>query len=236
MIKKIEKAEDRITFYTDVNISLANALRRSLTEIPILAIDEVDIYKNDSALNDQIIAHRVGLIPLKNQKLKQGKYIELKLKVKGINEGTEVLSSEFGDDVAYKEMPIVYLNKGQEIEMVARAKLGLGKEHAKFSPGLIYYKEACQIKISSQGEKYEELAKHYPKIFEFSDGKLKLRQEWQCDLDQEDMKNYPGVTIDNKGDLILVVESWGQLKTKDIFLESIKVLENSLSELSKKIK
>lgn len=236
MISKIEKADDKIIFNTDMDVSLANALRRSIAEISILAVDEVDIYKNDSALNDQIIAHRIGLIPLKNQKLKTGKAIELKLKVKGVSEDTEVLSSDFGDGVVHSEMPIVYLGKGQEVEIVARAKIGNSQEHAKFSPGLIYYKDACKVDISNQGEKHEDLAKFYPKIFEFENNKLTLKQEWQCDLDQEDMKKFPGITISSNGDLIFFVETWGQIKAKDIFLESIKVLEKSLSELAKKIK
>ena len=50
------------------NEPLANAIRRSVAEIPVLAVDEVEIFKNDSALYDEMIAHRVGLIPLKTEK------------------------------------------------------------------------------------------------------------------------------------------------------------------------
>ena len=64
-----ENTSKKITFISDLNISLANAIRRSVNEIPILAIDEVDIYKNDSALYDEIVAQRLGLTVLKNQKL-----------------------------------------------------------------------------------------------------------------------------------------------------------------------
>ena len=67
MIKIIKKSDDKIIFNTDMSISLLNALRRSVNEIPILAIDSLEISKNDSALYDEIIAHRVGLIPLKNE-------------------------------------------------------------------------------------------------------------------------------------------------------------------------
>ena len=71
MINKIEKSKESIALESDMDISLANALRRSVNEIPILAIDEVDIYRNDSALYDEIIAHRFGLVPLKNEKIQE---------------------------------------------------------------------------------------------------------------------------------------------------------------------
>ena len=49
-IKNYNKEEQKISFITDMSISLANAIRRSVLEIPIMAIDGVDISKNDSAL------------------------------------------------------------------------------------------------------------------------------------------------------------------------------------------
>jgi DNA-directed RNA polymerase alpha subunit len=95
MIKILSKTPEKIEFISDMGISLANALRRSLYEVPVLAIDEVDIYRNDSALYDEVVAHRLGLVPLKNQKLKAGEVIELKLNV----EGREVLSQDLGKEI-----------------------------------------------------------------------------------------------------------------------------------------
>ena len=44
---------------------LVNSLRRiMLSELPTLAIEDVVIYDNTSALFDEIIAHRLGLIPI----------------------------------------------------------------------------------------------------------------------------------------------------------------------------
>ena len=70
MIKLINKSNEKISLKTDMQISMANAIRRSVNYIPILAIDSLEITKNDSALYDEIIAHRVGLVPLTNENLK----------------------------------------------------------------------------------------------------------------------------------------------------------------------
>ena len=42
MIKIISKNKEKIVFETDIGESLANAIRRSVLEIPVLAIDEVE--------------------------------------------------------------------------------------------------------------------------------------------------------------------------------------------------
>lgn len=229
----IEKTDEKMTFVLNVGTSLANAIRRSTKEIPIIAIEECDIYKNDSALYDEIIAHRLGLVPLHNQKMKEGQTIEMKFKVKG--DGSEVFSKELGEMVVYPDMPIVFIDEGQTIEVVARARIGTGKEHAKFIPGLVYYKNLAKIKISPEGEKHSELAELYPSVFEF-DGKLKVKNASACDLDSEDMKEFPGVEIELSDELVFSIESWGQIKAEEIFIEACKALKGNLSEVLKVIK
>lgn len=242
MIKLIQKNPGILIIEADIDVSLANALRRSVNEIPILAIDEVDIYRNDSALYDETIAHRLGLIPLKNEKLTEKEKctckgegcskctIELKLNV----EGREVLSKDFGEQVVYGDMPIVLLEGDQALEIVGKARLGKGKYHAKFTPGLFFYREGVKIIISKEGEKNEEVAKTFPEIFEF-DQKLKSKDEWKCDLDQADFENFKGIEIKPTGSLIITIESWGQIKPEEIFLEAARSLEKNLSELSKSL-
>ncbi len=232
----IKKTPEEISFISEMNVSLANALRRSAGEIPILAIVEADIYKNDSALYDEIIVHRLGLISLKNQKMKVDQCIEMKIKAKGKGDNVEVLAGDLGDSVVYPETPIVLLGQGQEIELVARAKIGKGIEHAKFMSGLIFYKHLPKIKISSEGEKQSELAEIYPDVFEMFGEKLKVKNAIACDLDQEDMVNYPGVSIEFNNDLVFTIESWGQIGAEEIFIEASKALKGNLSEISKAIK
>ncbi|KAF2797898.1 DNA-directed RNA polymeras-like proteines I and III subunit RPAC1 [Melanomma pulvis-pyrius CBS 109.77] len=49
-----------------IDTSVANAFRRILlAEIPTLAIEDVYIYQNTSIIQDEVLAHRLGLIPLR---------------------------------------------------------------------------------------------------------------------------------------------------------------------------
>ena len=68
-IEKISSDKEKIVFLIKgINNSIANSIRRSIFEVPILAIDSVEFYKNDSALYDEILAHRLGLLPLRTSK------------------------------------------------------------------------------------------------------------------------------------------------------------------------
>jgi DNA-directed RNA polymerase subunit D len=235
-IKLISKTAEEVKIVTSMNISLANAIRRSVGKIPVMAISETDIYKNDSALYDEVISHRLGLIPLKNQKLKPGQTVELKLSVKSKDGERIVLSGELGSEVVYPDMPIISIENGQEIKLVARANVGTGKEHSRYNPGILYYSHLPKIKISGEGEKQAELAELFPEVFEMMGEKLKVKDETACRLDSEDMKDYPGVTIDITEDLVLSIESWGQMEANNIFIEACKALKSELSIVSKAVK
>ncbi|XP_022097300.1 DNA-directed RNA polymerases I and III subunit RPAC1-like isoform X1 [Acanthaster planci] len=49
-----------------IDAALANAFRRILlAEVPTMAIEKVFVYNNTSIIQDEILAHRLGLIPIK---------------------------------------------------------------------------------------------------------------------------------------------------------------------------
>ena len=235
-MKKIIKTDEKIVFSSDMGMTLANAIRRSVNEIPILAIDEVDIYKNDSALYDQIVAHRLGLVPLKNQKLKEGGVVELKLDVKANNKKTDVLSGDFGEMSVISELPLVILEKDQEVEVVAKAKQGKGVEHSKFSPGFVFYRALNNIEIGKDAEKRQELAELYPEVFSSEAGKLKVKNAWALDLDVEELKEFEGVKVTPTDEIVFFIESWGQISADDIFEGAIKALGKNLDEVAKELK
>eukprot|EP01121_Diplochlamys_sp_Union-15-3_P020782 TRINITY_DN8204_c0_g1_i1.p1 TRINITY_DN8204_c0_g1~~TRINITY_DN8204_c0_g1_i1.p1 ORF type:complete len:384 (-),score=69.21 TRINITY_DN8204_c0_g1_i1:53-1168(-) len=58
--------EDMVFDLIGVDAPIANAFRRiMIAEIPTMAIDRVDIKVNTSILPDEVLAHRIGLIPIK---------------------------------------------------------------------------------------------------------------------------------------------------------------------------
>ena len=67
-------------------------------------------------------------------------------------------------------MPITILDKDQELEFVAIAKMGLGITHAKFSPGIIFYRytnDLAQEDDESFKKLVEESKKDEEKEMEF---------------------------------------------------------------------
>lgn len=228
------KQQNREVLVVPIEISLANAIRRTVNEIKTIAVKEVDVYRNDSAFSDEILAHRIGLIPLKNEKIKEGDVIELKLKVESKEDGFDILSGSLGESVSIAEIPIIRLNKGQGIEFVARASIGTGKEHARHTPGLVYYYNLNKITIKPEGKKHSELAESHPEVFKF-DGELKVKNEWACNFDMEDIET-PGIEITPTEKIVFVVESWGMMSCSEIVKESVKVLSKNLEDVKKALK
>ena len=62
----IAKEKDRIVLlFEGVTFAQMNLLRRlAMSETPVLAIKEVEFNKNSSILYDEVVAHRLGLLPL----------------------------------------------------------------------------------------------------------------------------------------------------------------------------
>lgn len=231
-METVKNTEEKLVLRIEANEPLANSIRRSLSDIPTLAIEEVEMYKNDSALYDEVIANRLGLIPLKTEKSMSGKTkIDLKLSKKGPgNVYAEDL--EGPAKIVYPKIPITYLSDGHKLELLATATLGTGKDHAKHIPGLCYYRHLLEVKSSPQIDK----------IVEKSKGLIKPEKKgsrWICDLDEakiNDIESTDKKAISDSSELLFIIESYGSMPAKDILSEAIKALEKNLDEFEKGLK
>ena len=72
-IKILEHSRYSVKFeLLQTDLAVANALRRiMISEVPTLTIDLVEVRENTSALHDEFIAHRLGLVPLQSENVDQ---------------------------------------------------------------------------------------------------------------------------------------------------------------------
>jgi DNA-directed RNA polymerase subunit D len=178
-VTSFQKKDNRVTFNVkDVDVELLNAFRRTIiSNVPVLAIEKVHVEKNNSILNDEILAHRLGLVPLKADLKKLAEMYECKCAGEGCSKCTvkltlqaagpkTVYSGELQSDKAqpvYDTMPLVLLNKGQEVKLEAEAVVGRGLEHIKWQAGIASYevkKSHVEFMIESFGQySIEDLVK-----------------------------------------------------------------------------
>ena len=228
----IENTKEQLILRIDANEPLANALRRSLTEVPTLAIDEVEIFKNDSAIYDEMLAHRLGLIPLKTPKSANSK-TKIDLKLSKTGPCTVYAEDLKGDtDVVEPKMPITLLGNGHKLEFVATTILGRGIDHAKYLPALCFYRHLKEISGSSEIDA----------IIQRSKGLIKAEKKgskWRCDLNDAEIDAILKIDKDavkDSDELVFVVESFGQMDAKDIFLKAIEALEENVDQVEKACK
>jgi DNA-directed RNA polymerase subunit D len=233
-MEKINETESKIVFKTVMDESLANAIRRYVYHIPVVAVDEVEISRNDSPLYDETIAHRVGLIPLKQTK-KEGT-----MKLKSNKEGF-VYSGEFEGDakVIYGKIPITLLNKGQEIEMVAKTRAGTGSEHSKFVPGLFVYRNVFEITLDKDvAEKIRQIVPNVEINTKGNKAIIVDDKEREVTDVCEGLSEKEGkdIEVKQKDELVFTIESFGQIDSKNIFNKAVEALKKDLEDFAKKIK
>jgi len=229
----VQKTPEKLIIRMNTNYSLANTIRRSVEEIPILAIDEVEFFKNDSALDDNFVAHRLGLLPLKtDSKVNAKTSADLKLKKSG---PCTVYSGDLKGKVklVYDDIPITILEKDQEIELISTARLGNGVEHAKYVPGLCYYRYILEVRSGNA---------QIDKIIQNSKSVVKPEKKgnnWICDLSDSDVDEILKIdkeAIKDSDEILLFIESWGQLDAEVILKKAISTLGDNLSEFEKALK
>lgn len=155
-VEVVEKSNERIVVrFNNIPRQYVNSLRRlAISEVPTLAIDDVVILENSSVMHDEAVAHRLGLVPLRTD---PGRFVmphecdckstlgcskcrvllvldaEANEKTKVVTSGEMVSEDELVKPVS-KDIPIIVLAPNQKLKFEAYARLGIGKDHAKWQP------------------------------------------------------------------------------------------------------
>lgn len=144
-ITVMENTKAALTFkLSGVNYTVANALRRMMiNSVPCLAIDTVTVYENSSAMMDEYISHRVGLIPIitpKDYTPEDEVLFSLDIDGPVTVYSKDLKSSDKNVEVANENIPIIKLAENQRLRLDGKATMNTTMKSAKFQPGLVTYK------------------------------------------------------------------------------------------------
>jgi len=250
LIKK-DKKTGRVTFLLkNSNPAFANALRRIMIEaVPTMAIEEVEFVQNNSALYDEILAHRLGLLPLTTDlkgydrkkpedELSAKNSVKLILRAKGpcTVYAEDLKSKDPKVKPVFPKTPIVKLLKGQELELEATAVLGVGKEHVKFAPCLAWYTYKPKVTVNNNHKDFEKFKDKYPPQV-FNNGKIDAKLIEQHDLYEacDGVNDEIVKTERDPSTFVFNIEPWGQLSPSEILASASDHFNELLEDFSSKL-
>jgi DNA-directed RNA polymerase subunit D len=265
-VSTISLTEDTIRFILEgVDVAFANALRRTMVaEVPIMTIDDLFIFDNSSIVADEVLSHRIGLIPLKTDletyvlpencdcELELGCpkcRIVLTLDVEATDDNITVYSGDFESEdpviiPASPGIPLTKLAPGQAVRVEAYAQLGQGKTHTKWSPvSMCVYQNISEIPIEDESKVTEciealNFAYDSTDTAEIKDGKLRIIDIHRFESNKICRDNISHEAImDNliEDSFLFTVESVGSLPPESIVKEAVRILVGKLDELDGRI-
>ena len=257
-VKIIEKKGDKLSFVLeDSTPAFANALRRIMTsEVPTMAIDWVEMRENDSALFDEVVAHRLGMIPLAFDPKKFNFQDECECEGKGcplcnvtlVLEKTGPSIAHSGDlKSSNKEVkptdpnfPIVELLKGHVIKLDAVASLGTGIKHAKFQASNVSYQYYPELKLKDGASQkdIEKGVKACPKGALSMKGTKPSLDSELCNFSKScELASNGAIKIEgNPASFVFRIESVSGLEPEYIVQKAAEILEAKSEEFKKQLK
>ena len=268
---EIVEMEDRKAKFILRNSSpaMANALRRTmLQDIPKMAIDKVDFhlgpimqddkeYESVTSLFDEIIAHRLGLVPVPTtdqftfQKDCSCGGVgcpgcSIMYSLNKVGPGT-VLSGDLlplGDStlkVKDEFIPIVELTDSQAVLIYATAVMGTAKQHVKWQAafGVGYsYMPTVTIKADKAGiAEVQEAAASYPGLFKVEGGKLVVDDIYRACTYGKAVEQDPvlqnAVTVEwDDTAFVFKYETDGSLTARQVLDKAVEILEQKAEEFA----
>ena len=273
-IEIVEMEDTRAKFILkNSSPAMANALRRTmLQDIPKMAIDKVDFhlgpimqddkeYESVTSLFDEIIAHRLGLVPVPTtdqftfQKDCSCGGVgcpgcSIMYSLNKVGPGT-VLSGDLlplGDStlkVKDEFIPIVELTDSQAVLIYATAVMGTAKQHVKWQAafGVGYsYMPAIEIDAAKAADSdvRDYAVKSYPGLFKVEDGKLVVDDIYRASrygkAIQQDPVLQDVVSIDwDDSNFIFKFETDGSLTAQQALDIALDVLSKEAKDFAEQI-
>ena len=253
------KPKKAVIKFEETQPYFVNSLRRTmLSELPKLAIDDVIIYDNTSPLFDEIIAHRLSMLPIptdlsllsyKDECVCKGKgcpncTVRYTLSKEG--EGTvysgDLQPSEKTWAITEDKIPIVRLYGDQRLILEVEAVLGKAKDHAKWQ-GVQAPSYRMDYTIEFDKSKASDVKDFVDKL---PDGLAEIKGEKIVLKDDLKLPAFESYMERKKIDFIKIkrdtnnftfhFETDGALQAKDALYETAKLLEGKYSEFAKKLK
>ncbi|UXD21534.1 DNA-directed RNA polymerase subunit D [Ignicoccus pacificus DSM 13166] len=259
-------------------LEVLNSIRRAtMEEAPKMAVDFIGVDRNDSVMFNEILAHRLAMVPLKSEEALEryaspeeckdctpeeaaagkcvssdGKpcYARLILEVEGKKGGTIVYTKDLvseDPDVkpVYDNIPLLSLLEGQKVKLTAYARLGRGKEHAKWMPAVVAVVKPILrgVEVSEavcDSKCQEECVELCPHAFEMKDGKLKLKEGTTISMLMhciEYICEGRGLKpIFEEDSFIFEVESDGSLSARRTLIEAAKAVSQKIEALKTQLR
>ncbi|MBN2330221.1 MAG: DNA-directed RNA polymerase subunit D [Candidatus Aenigmarchaeota archaeon] len=234
--------------------AFANSLRRiMMSDVPTMAVQWSDIHENNSALFDEVLSHRLGLIPIRFDPKKFVPTEECTCKGKGCpacqvvfildKKGPALVVS--GDLVSTDKkvaptdpnISIVDLLEGQSVKLEAVARLGIGKTHAKHHAANASFQFYPVITAKGSKTDMQNAIRACPKgVLALKGNKIMLKDPAKCDLCRSCMEHSKGVELKaDESRIIFKVESISGLDPDYIVDKAVEILQGKAEDFRKKI-
>ena len=265
------QSDDEIVFIVrDAEVPFINAIRRcAMVNVPKIAIEDVNIVRNDSAMFNEVLAHRLGLTPLVSNieaieglplpeddgweyneetdswadNLKKGVIFKLNEVGPKVVYSKDLISSDETIKPVYDTIPLVKLKDGEVLDIEAVAKVGYGKEHAKWMPTTVCaYKQYPEITFDEDKEVDYDCALACPRGVLKSDRRskhIKILDIENCTMCKSCVRASSNGYINvgyRENDFIFRIETDGSMPPKEVLLKACDKLGEKAEKFKKIIK
>jgi DNA-directed RNA polymerase subunit D len=264
MLKILELKDNFMRFSIDgITPGMANSIRRTLiNDIPKIAIENVifhhgeirdtdgNVYDSSLPLFDEVLASRLGLIPLKSD-LSLNFRDECTCEGKGCDLCTVTYSiNKLGPGMVYSSdimpinnpdltvtdqlIPIIELKKNQAILVTCEAILGRAKEHAKWqATSGVSYKYHRNFHVNkSELENWQFYKETCPEsVVSENDDTIVVTDDIPCSYLSQLMERDGVVVEEDNSKFIFKFETDGSLKASEVLSYAIQRLKTRYTSL-----